>query len=54
MIREHKYTFTQISDMLMWSDPQYFSRQFKTVTKLTPREYQNSIKADKPEEAADF
>ena len=50
LIREHKYTITQISDMLMWNNPQYFSRQFKAITHQTPREYQNSVKAEPPEQ----
>ena len=34
---------TQISDMLQFDNPQYFSKCFKTVTNMTPSEYKASI-----------
>lgn len=43
LIREGKYNMTQISDMLQFDNPQYFSKCFKTVTKMTPSEYKLSI-----------
>lgn len=43
LIREGKYNMTQISDMLHFSNPQYFSRCFKAVTNKTPSEYKASI-----------
>lgn len=43
LIREGKSNFTQISDMLHFSNPQYFSRYFKAVTHMTPSQYRNSI-----------
>jgi len=46
LIREHIYNFTQISDMLCFSNPFYFSRVFKQKTGMSPSEYKNSVKAD--------
>ena len=46
LIREHIYNFTQISDMLCFSNPFYFSRVFKKWTGMSPSEYKNSVKAD--------
>ena len=43
LIREGKYNMTQISDMLQFDNPQYFSKCFKTVTNMTPSEYKASI-----------
>lgn len=43
LIREKKYNFTQISDMLSFDNPQYFSRVFKRVTGLTPSEFAKSL-----------
>ncbi len=43
LIREGKYNMTQISDMLHFDNPQYFSKCFKSFTKMTPREYKTSI-----------
>ena len=44
LIREHTYNFTQISDMLCFSNPLYFSRVFKKVTGMSPSEYKHSVK----------
>ncbi|MBR6523362.1 MAG: helix-turn-helix transcriptional regulator [Clostridia bacterium] len=46
LIREHTYNFTQISDMLCFSNPLYFSRVFKKITGMSPSEYKKSIKQD--------
>ncbi len=46
LIREEKYNFTQVSNLLMFDNPQYFSKTFKRVTGMTPREYANSIMVD--------
>lgn len=46
LIREYKYNFTQISDMLCFSDPLYFSRVFRRVTGMSPSEYKKSVKID--------
>ena len=43
LIREDKYNMTQISDMLYFDNPQYFSKCFKAVTNMTPSEYRSSI-----------
>ena len=43
LIREGKYNMTQISDMLQFDNPQYFSKCFKTVTNMTPSEYKAPI-----------
>ncbi|MCD8104209.1 MAG: AraC family transcriptional regulator [Lachnospiraceae bacterium] len=45
LIRENQMNFTQISDFLGYSSIHYFSRQFKTITKMTPSEYSSSIQA---------
>ncbi len=44
LIREQNYTFTQISDMLSFSNPLYFSRVFRKMTGMSPSEYKNSVK----------
>lgn len=44
LIREHNYNFTQISDMLGFANPLYFSRVFKKKTGMCPSEYKNSVK----------
>ena len=43
LIREERYNLTQISDMLCFDNPQYFSKCFKAYTKMTPSEYKRSI-----------
>ena len=43
LIREGNYNTTQISDMLQFDNPQYFSKCFKTVMNMTPSEYKISI-----------
>ena len=43
LIREGKYNMSQISDMLQFDNPQYFSKCFKAVTNMTPSEYKLSI-----------
>jgi YesN/AraC family two-component response regulator len=43
LIREGHYNFTQISDLLCFDNPQYFSKCFKKFTRKTPREYKASI-----------
>lgn len=46
LIREHSYNFSEISDMLMFSNPLYFSRVFRRTTGMSPTEYKNSVKID--------
>ena len=43
LIREGRYNMTQIADLLHFDSPQYFSKCFKSFTKLTPSEYKSSI-----------
>ncbi len=43
LIREERYNFAQISDMLCFDNPHYFSRVFKRITNMTPTEYKNSV-----------
>ncbi len=42
LIDKDIYSFTQISEMLGFNNPHYFTRVFKRVTNMTPTEYQNS------------
>lgn len=44
-IRNEKMNFSQIAEKLGYSSQHYFSRQFKSVTGMTPTEYASSIKA---------
>ena len=44
LIREGRYNMTQIADILMFDNPQYFSKCFKMFTNMTPSEYKQSIK----------
>lgn len=44
LMREQRLNNSQISDRLCFSSPQYFTRVFKQVTSMTPREYKSSIK----------
>ena len=43
LIREGIYNMAQISDILQFDSPQYFSKCFKAVTNMTPSEYKSSI-----------
>ena len=43
LIREKCYTFAEISNMLCFSNPHYFSKVFKKVTNMTPREYLQAV-----------
>lgn len=44
LIREERYNFTQISDLLSFDNPHYFSTVFKKITNMSPTNYKNSIK----------
>lgn len=46
LIREKNYNFTEISNMLMFNNPHYFSQVFKKFCGMSPREYSNSVKID--------
>ena len=43
LIREGKYNFTQIADLLCFDNPQYFSKFFRNTTGMSPTEYKMSI-----------
>ena len=43
LIREGHYNISQISDLLHFDNPQYFSKCFKRFTNMSPREYKASI-----------
>lgn len=43
MLREKKYSVTEISDTLQFSTIHYFCRKFKQATNMTPLEYQRSV-----------
>lgn len=43
LLREGHYNITQISDLLRFDSPQYFSKCFKSYTNMTPSEYKASI-----------
>ena len=44
LIRESKYNFFEISEMLMFSNSHYFSTIFKKHTGMTPSQYKKSCK----------
>jgi AraC-like DNA-binding protein len=44
LIRETKYNFFEISEMLMFTNSHYFSTVFKKHTGMTPSQYKNSCK----------
>ncbi len=43
LIREETFSMAQISDMLGFDNPQYFSRCFKHFSHMTPSQYKKSI-----------
>lgn len=43
LIRQGNHNMTQISDLLGFDNPQYFSKCFKSFTNMTPSEYKASI-----------
>lgn len=44
LIRDERYNFTQISDLLAFDNPHYFSTVFKKIANMTPTDYKNSVK----------
>ncbi len=44
LLREGNYNISKISDLLHFDNPQYFSKCFKSFTKMTPTEYKRSIR----------
>ena len=47
LIREGNMNFSQISELLQFDNPQYFSRVFKRTTGMTPREFKQSVNYNK-------
>ena len=43
LMRKHLYNIAEISDMLCFNNPHYFSRVFKKNANMTPREYIHSV-----------
>lgn len=50
LIVENNMTFSQISSFLSFSNPNYFSRIFKTTVGMTPTEYANLHQKEKAED----
>lgn len=46
LIRENNLNFSQISEKLSFDNPQYFSRVFKRITKMSPTEFKQTLKLD--------
>jgi AraC-like DNA-binding protein len=44
-IRDDNYNVTQIAELLGYSGPHYFSRQFRQKTGMSPLQYSKSIKS---------
>ncbi len=45
IIRSGTRSITEISNILSYSSPQYFSKQFKMLSGMSPKEYEKSIKS---------
>ncbi len=43
LIREDRYSFAEISNMLCFNNPHYFTRVFKKTANMTPKDYKNSV-----------
>ncbi len=43
LIRENELNFTEISEYLCFSSPQYFSSAFRRISGMTPSEYAHSV-----------
>lgn len=43
LIRENRYTMSQIAELLSYDSAQYFSKCFRIATHMTPTEYKSSI-----------
>ena len=44
LIRRRCYTFAQISDMLGFSTPTYFTRMFSKMARMSPSQYRDSVR----------
>ena len=53
LLREGTMSVSQISDVLGFSSPQYFSKRFSAVMKMSPRQYAISVREDWATEAED-
>ncbi len=43
MIRQGRYNFTEISEILNFDNPQYFCKVFKKITNMTPSEFKKTL-----------
>ena len=43
LIRKNELNFSEISDALSFDNPQYFSRVFKRITKMSPTEFKETL-----------
>jgi hypothetical protein len=46
MIRSGNWNFTQISNLLSFNTPQYFTTVFRRITGMTPSEYVDSVRSN--------
>ena len=44
LISEEKYTISEIAELLGYDTPQYFSKQFKDITNMSPAAYEKSVR----------
>lgn len=44
LIRENTMSVTEISEMLGFSSPQHFSKRFRQLVKMSPKQYEASVK----------
>lgn len=44
LIRENTASITEISEMLGFNSPQYFSKRFSQIVKMAPKQYENSVR----------
>ena len=49
MIREKKYSFSEIAEALSYSSIHYFSRRFKEIAGMTPSQYAAGVQAEQNE-----
>ena len=46
LLRDGSMSIAQISDHLGFSSPQYFSKRFSRLVKMSPRQYASSVRED--------
>lgn len=44
LIKKNIYTFSEISDLLCFNTPSYFSKVFRKIARMTPGEYKESLR----------